>query len=162
MIHDKLKSCCVFRSLTCSGLLAVRSIGMQAVELGWILIVADVRSGHRIHIQTHAIQHIRITGGPGTRFMSGSRRMSSSSDSIQREAMKQRDIVSKAISDVIVITHKTQRGTVPQECVSATLYNDLCLSLTVIIMLDASYLPFEVNIAGHSCNAAIRQLKGLT
>lgn len=41
-------------ALTCSWLLAVWNLWLQAVEFGWVLIVADIRSGHWIDIQTHA------------------------------------------------------------------------------------------------------------
>lgn len=49
-LTEKLLCC----ALTCSRLLAVCKLRLQAVEFGWVLIVTDISSGHRIHIQTHA------------------------------------------------------------------------------------------------------------
>lgn len=49
-------------ALTSSTPLAGWILQLQAVELGRVLIVADISSGHRIHIQTHAAKHTRIRG----------------------------------------------------------------------------------------------------
>lgn len=84
-----------FCRLTCWGLLAGRGLQLLAVEFGWVLIVTDVCSGHRIHIQTHATQHTRITGGHSVIITSGSGsgrgRSSSSSDSNKGAVMERRD-----------------------------------------------------------------------
>lgn len=39
---------------TCLRLIAVQNVCLQTVEFGWVLIVTDVGSRHRIHIQMRA------------------------------------------------------------------------------------------------------------
>lgn len=54
-LHADLQGWPQTKTSACSGLLAGGGLWVQAVEFGWVLIVTDISSGHRSHIQTHAV-----------------------------------------------------------------------------------------------------------